>query len=83
MPSQNKTSRLIVIVAVFALFTGCVIGRATASQPHMVAALDYLRSARSELAVAEANKGGHRANAIKWVDQAIGEVQRGIDYAGN
>jgi hypothetical protein len=83
MPNPNKTSRLIVVTAVFALFAGCVIGRATANQPHMMAALDHLRSARYELVVAEANKGGHRENAIQWVDQAIAEVQRGINYAGN
>ena len=49
-----------------------------AAQPHMEAALSSLRSARQSLIQATPNKGGHRANAIKLVDQAITEVQSGI-----
>jgi hypothetical protein len=41
-------------------------------------ALGALQTARSELQVAEANKGGHRVNAIRLVDQAIAEVRAGI-----
>jgi hypothetical protein len=51
-------------------------------QPHMQAALDFLKSARSDLDKANADKGGHRANAINLVNQAIDEVKAGID-AGN
>lgn len=57
---------------------GCVTG---AGQPHMVAALGHLHSAQSELESAAANKGGHRERAIVLVNQAIAEVQAGIDYA--
>jgi hypothetical protein len=46
---------------------GCVV----AAQPHM-------QNARAELQVAEANKGGHRVNAIRLVNEAISEVQAGI-----
>lgn len=49
-----------------------------AAQPHMDNALAALQTARSELQVAEHNKGGHRVNAIRLVDQAIGEVRAGI-----
>jgi hypothetical protein len=49
----------------------------------MAAALDQLRSARSELQAAEANKGGHRERAIGIVDSAIAEVQAGMDYANS
>ena len=68
-----------VAAGVFAL--GCFVGTAIADQPHMQSALSYLRSARSELIEARANKGGHRANAIKLVDQAIDETREGMDFA--
>ena len=54
---------------------------ARADQPHMEAALDALKSARRELDAATADKGGHRGNALRLVKQAIGEVERGIEFA--
>jgi hypothetical protein len=54
---------------------------ARADQPHMEAALDHLRAARKELTEANADKGGHRGNAIRLVNNAITEVERGIGYA--
>ena len=59
---------------------GAAIGVAVADQPHMHNALNDLRAARHQLDVAEADKGGHRVTAIGLVDQAITEVQAGIDY---
>jgi hypothetical protein len=50
----------------------------TPDQPHMQAALDNLKNARNNLVQATADKGGHRANAIKLIDQAIAEVNLGI-----
>jgi hypothetical protein len=47
-------------------------------QPHMRSALDNLKNARNNLVQATADKGGHRANAIKLIDQAIAEVNLGI-----
>ena len=47
-------------------------------QPHMQAALDNLKNARNNLVQATADKGGHRANALKLIDRAIDEVNRGI-----
>ena len=55
-----------------------VTSGAAADQPHMQAALDALNNAKSELNQANADKGGHRANAISLVNQAIDEVTRGI-----
>jgi len=55
-----------------------VPGGAGGDQPHMQAALDALNSAKSELDQATADKGGHRANAISLVNQAIDEVTKGI-----
>jgi hypothetical protein len=63
------------------LASGVFIGQALAYQEHMHAALDALRTARSELEQAEANKGGHREAAIRLVDEAIDETKAGIDFA--
>lgn len=56
---------------------GIVVG----AQPHMQNALGALQNARSQLQQADHNKGGHRVRAIELIDQAIAEVQAGIDYA--
>lgn len=73
---------IFVLLALLTLVTGYVVGCASGtSQPHMTAAVDELRSARSELEAAAASKGGHRERAIALVDEAIAEVQAGIDYA--
>ncbi|HEY2033977.1 MAG TPA: hypothetical protein VGH02_09860 [Rhizomicrobium sp.] len=63
------------------LASGVLIGEAMAYQEHMHAALDALRTARSELQASEANKGGHRERAMDLVDRAIEQVQAGMDYA--
>jgi len=48
-------------------------------QPHMKAALEFLRNAKSDLERATTDKGGHRVNAIRFVDQAIDETKKGIE----
>ena len=63
-----------------ALALGVAIGHAAADQPRMEAALTALKSARAELAAATNNKGGHRANALRAVDEAIKEVRAGIEF---
>ena len=68
------------LLLVLILGSGFVAGRMSADQPHMTAALDHLRSARHELEVADADKGGHRAKAIDLTDRAIHEVERGMEY---
>lgn len=50
-------------------------------QPNMRAALAHLQSAQQNLQRATADKGGHRANALRLVAQAIKEVNKGIDAA--
>jgi hypothetical protein len=52
-------------------------------QPHMEAALKSLREAREHLQQAEADKGGHRAAAIKATDEAIKHTEMGMKYADN
>jgi hypothetical protein len=54
---------------------------ARADQPHMKSALESLRTARAELEQARPDKGGHRAEAIRLLDQAIEQTKQGIDYA--
>ncbi len=63
-----------VVIAAVSFASGCVV----AAQPHMQNALGALQNARSELQVAEANKGGHRVAALRLINEAIGEVQAGI-----
>jgi hypothetical protein len=77
-------SRLVVMSSLACLVAGTVIGAsiAYAAQPHMVSALEMLRSARAELERSSANKGGHRERAIGAVDRAIEETRAGIAFAG-
>lgn len=53
---------------------------ASAAQPHMEAALAKLKEAKVELNKASEDKGGHRVNAIKAVDVAIEQVQKGMAF---
>ena len=59
------------------------IAEAKANQPYMQGALDALQNARWNLQHAEHDKGGHRANALNLVNQAINEVQAGIAVGGS
>jgi hypothetical protein len=52
---------------------------AAPDQPHMQRALENLRSAKSNLEAATSDKGGHRVNAIAFVNRAIDEVKLGIE----
>ena len=47
----------------------------------MDAALAALQTARGELVVADADKGGHRVGAIAFIDEAIGEVRAGMSVS--
>ena len=78
-----KTSRSRVIVAVLlcaVLVSGFLLGRASADQPHMQAALEHLRMAKGVLERAESDKGGHRVKALALVNDAISQVERGIEF---
>jgi hypothetical protein len=61
---------------------GFIVGCATAAQPHMQNALAALQSARSELGMATRDKGGHLPIAMQRVDDAIHQVQLGMEAAG-
>ncbi len=61
---------------------GVGAGVAIADQPHMQNALHDLETANDQLQVALPDKGGHRENAINLVNQAISEVNLGIQFGG-
>jgi hypothetical protein len=72
----------VVMAASFAIWAGSDAKvQAEEPQPHMQAALHHLQKAREELRAAEHDKGGHRANAARLVEQAITEVDAGMHYA--
>jgi hypothetical protein len=69
-----------IIFAATFLLSAVTIAAAVPDQPFMQAARADLQTAKRELQRATANKGGHRANAISSVNQAIAQVNAGIDY---
>jgi hypothetical protein len=80
MKGTSRT-RIVVAFLFFAvLASGFLLGRASADQPHMQAALDSLKIARAELDKADQDKGGHRARALKLVNEAIEQVEKGIHF---
>ncbi len=77
--SSHKITSMVVIVMMFLM---CFFaGRVTADQPYMRAALEALQQAQTQLQLAVPDKGGHRVRALELVNQAINEVQLGIDFA--
>ena len=75
-------NRLFPVLTLVVLLAGSfVAGHIHAAQPHMNNALNQLRSARSELQSALADKGGHRERAIEITNRAIQQVEDGIEYA--
>jgi hypothetical protein len=51
-----------------------------ADQPRMQAARGNLQQARAQLQSALRNKGGHRAQAIVYINSAISEINAGIRF---
>jgi hypothetical protein len=81
---MNAVSRRTVVGTLFSsAFLGLLLpsrAKAASNQPHMQSALDALKVAARELHEAEADKGGHRVKAERLVQDAISEVQRGIEF---
>ena len=75
---RRLSSRFAVLLFAFGLLLGGICGVAVAAQGHMDNAIGYLQSARSQLNQAVHDKGGHRANAVKLINEAIQEVNYGI-----
>ncbi len=62
-------------------FTVLGAGTAYAYQEHMFNARNNLQQGLGELQQADSDKGGHREMAINLVQQAIDQVNQGIQYA--
>ncbi len=79
--SEIHTSRrsMIATAAILPFAAMAGLTPAEAAQPNMEAALRSLGEARASLEKATADKGGHRVKAIELVNQAIAEVNRGIE----
>jgi len=67
-------------VAIIAAIAALGLNSARADQPHMRAALEHLRAAKAELQSAEHNKGGWRMRAIRNVEQAIADTEKGMRW---
>ena len=81
MSTLSRRNRIFVACVLALIFlTGCIAGRLSADQPHMQAALDHLRAAKGELEKAEEDKGGHRVKAIRLTNDAIVQVEKGIEF---
>ena len=62
-------------------FASVATSPAMAEQGNMDAALRQLGNALESLRRATPNKGGHKERAVGLIEQAMAEVQAGIDYA--
>ncbi len=78
MRTPPRAGRTIAWTAAGALAFAVGCASTAGGQPHMQRAIDELRAARAELESAAHDKGGHRVRALRLVDEAIGEVNRGI-----
>lgn len=54
--------------------------RGGVAQPEMDAAIQHLREAQQSLESASSDKGGHRVSALQLINQALAEVEAGIQY---
>lgn len=83
MPNEPTSRRVLLGLAA----TGTVAALAVRADPalayqgNMERALSSLYDALASLREATANKGGHRGQAMGLIQQAINQVQQGIDYA--
>jgi len=68
------------LFAALLLLSTVAIAGAVGDQPNMQAARGDLQTAKRELQMATADKAGHRVNAISLVNQAIAEVNAGINF---
>jgi hypothetical protein len=69
------------VLSVFVLLAITALSYATPpDQPFMQAARTELQKAKASLQRASANKGGHRVNAMGYINSAIAEVNLGIQY---
>ena len=60
---------------------GATTGSADAYQGNMERALEQLQAALQSLREATPDKGGHKAHAVALIEQAMNQVQTGINFA--
>jgi hypothetical protein len=80
MKALQKTVALALMLGIFSI-PAAMASTANGNgedQPHMQAALEALKQARQHLQEAAHDKGGHRAAALKAVDDAIKHTEMGI-----
>jgi hypothetical protein len=77
MTPKLKTGAVALLALTLA--SSAAYGAPEPRQPHMESALAALQQARGQLNEAARNKSGHRSRAAHLVDQAIAEVQAGIE----
>jgi hypothetical protein len=80
MQKLGIASLLLALVLLLALLFPAASPKATAAatlapHPHIAAALDHMRQARTHMAQAEGEFEGHRARSIELLDQAIHEAE--------
>ncbi len=78
---KKRSAMVVAVLVVTMLLSVASPVFAQEKQPKMQEALMHLREAKKSLEAAEANKGGHREKAMQLVDQAIKQVEEGIQYA--
>jgi hypothetical protein len=76
----SRTRLVAAFVLSLVLLAGFFLGRVSADQPHMQAALDHLKAAKTELEKADEDKGGHRVKALRLVNDAMVQVEKGISF---
>lgn len=80
---NRMTVRLSTTTAITAIALATLgVGIAQADQPDMYAARNDLQQAINSLHAAQDDKGGHRVTAIDLAQQAIDQVNQGIQFAG-
>jgi hypothetical protein len=78
---MSLSLRLVAVALTLSLAAPLANAGACHDQPNMAAALVALQQAKADLAKAEHNKDGWRDAAIKAVDDAISQVNRGCAFA--
>ncbi len=61
--------------------TAAQVAQQNQDQTHMSAALGHLKNADQQLQQASSDKGGHRVRAMQVTEQAMSQVEQGIQYA--
>ena len=78
MKALQRTVALALMLGLFSIPAAVASTVNGEDQPHMQAALEALKQARQHLQEAAHDKDGHRAAALKAVDDAIKHTEMGI-----